>query len=71
VNANTATEAQIQAAIEKAGLSSTDAAKWAALVISDRPYTTTDTQMTKLRTDLTNDKVSASDIAKIMAVLQP
>jgi DNA uptake protein ComE-like DNA-binding protein len=50
VNANTASEAEIQQALEAAGVSS--AARWAREVAEYRPYPTDDPSFAKLRQEL-------------------
>lgn len=50
VNANTATQAQIQAALEANGVS--NASRWAGEVVEYRPYPTNDPDLAKLRQNL-------------------
>lgn len=67
VNANTASIAEIQAALEAAGVS--NAARWAREVDEYRPYAATDTNFTKLRGELTKYNPTADTVEKIISAL--
>ncbi len=66
VNANTASKADISAALTKAGVKNAD--KWANEIEEYRPYTAT-TLTTKLKGELGKYGVDQETLAKIMSVL--
>ena len=67
VNANTATQAELQAAFQAAGIS--NAAQWAREVTEYRPYTADDTNWGKLRKELAKYNIAADVLEKIIATL--
>lgn len=69
VNANTATRAQIQAALEAAGVPS--AAQWAKEVEEYRPYPADDPNFGKLRQNLAKYNPGPGVVDKIVSVLVP
>jgi DNA uptake protein ComE-like DNA-binding protein len=68
VNANTASRAEIQAALEAAGVPS--AANWAREVTEYRPYAASDTNWTKLRGELAKYNPAPGIVDQIIAVLE-
>ena len=69
VNANTATRAEIQAALTAAGVPS--AAQWAREVEEYRPYPSDDPTWAKLRKELAKYNPAAGVVDQIIAVLTP
>ncbi len=67
VNANTATVAEIQAALEAGGV--TNAAKWAREVEEYRPYPTNDPTFAKLRGELAKYNPGPGVVDQIIACL--
>jgi len=67
VNANTATQAELQAAFQAAGVS--NPAQWAREVTEYRPYTADDTNWGKLRKELAKYNIAADVLEKIIATL--
>jgi hypothetical protein len=67
VNANTATEAELQAAFTAAGISS--AARWAREVAEYRPYPTDDPTFAKLRGELAKYNPGQTTADQIVATL--
>ena len=67
VNANTATEAELQAAFEAAGIS--NAAKWAKEVAEYRPYAA-DPTWAALRQELSKYNIDQAVFEQIIAVLE-
>jgi hypothetical protein len=67
VSANNATRAQLQAAFEAAGISG--AAQWAREVEEYRPYSSSDTNMNKLRQELAKYNPGPGIVDKIVATL--
>jgi hypothetical protein len=67
VNANTATQAELQAAFEAAGIS--NAAKWAKEVAEYRPYAADPTWAT-LRRELGKYNIDPTVLEQILALLQ-
>ena len=68
VNANKATQAELQAAFQAAGVS--NAAQWAREVMEYRPYTADDTNWSKLRKELAKYNIAADVLEKIIATLE-
>jgi hypothetical protein len=69
VSANTASKAEIAAALEKAGVSNAD--RWAEEVVEYRPYPTDDPNLTKLRENLAKYNPGEQTINQIVATLTP
>ena len=69
VSANTATDDQIQKALEAAGVP--NAARWTREVTEYRPYPTDDPSLAKLKKELQKYNPSADTLSKILAALQP
>ncbi|MBV9090741.1 MAG: hypothetical protein JO044_12690 [Mycobacteriaceae bacterium] len=69
VSANTASQAEIQAALSNVGVS--DAGRWAAEVVQNRPYPADDANLTKLRNDLARDNPGRETVDKIVSALTP
>jgi hypothetical protein len=69
VSANTASEAEIAAALESAGVS--NAGRWAEEVVEYRPYPADDPNLTKLRESLAKYNPGQETTDKIVAVLTP
>ena len=67
VNANTASQAQMQQAFEAAGVP--NAAQWAREVVEDRPFPTDDPSFAKLRQHLAEHGASPDVVNKILASL--
>ena len=67
INANTASQAELQAGFEAAGIS--NAAKWAREVTEYRPYRATDANWSKLRQELAKYGPSIDLVDKIIATL--
>ena len=67
VNANTATVAEIQAALEAAGVA--NAARWAKEVEEYRPYPTNDPTFAKLRGELAKYNPGPGVVDQIISVL--
>ena len=69
VSANTATKAQITAALTAAGV--TNAARWAKEVIEYRTYPKSDPTLAKLRQNLAKYNPGQATVDKIISVLKP
>ena len=69
VSANTASEEEIAAALESAGVSNAD--RWAEEVVEYRPYPTDDPNLTKLRENLAKYNPGEQTINQIVATLTP
>jgi hypothetical protein len=69
VSANTASQADIAAAFDAAGV--TNGARWAKEVVEYRPYDASDTSLTKLRQNLTKYNPGEETLGKILSVLTP
>ena len=69
VNANTASQDQIQRALEAAGVP--NAAQWAHEVVEYRPYPTGGDSFAKLRQGLTEHNASPDVVNKILASVTP
>lgn len=69
VSANTASSAEIQAALTAAGV--TNAARWTKEIEEYRPYPTDDPSLAKLRKELQKYNPSADQLDKILSALQP
>lgn len=69
VNANTASEADIAAALSAAGVP--NAARWAREVTEYRPYSTDDATLQKLQDNLAKYNPDAATVAGILSVLMP
>lgn len=67
VNANTATEAEVAAALQAAGVS--NAARWAKEVVEYRPYPANDPTMAKLRGELAKYNPGPGVVDAIVATL--
>jgi hypothetical protein len=68
VNANTASVAEIQEALQAAGV--TNAARWAREVEEYRPYPTNDPSFAKLRQELAKYNPGPGVVDQIIAVLE-
>ncbi len=68
VNANTASRAEIQAALEAAGVPA--AANWSREVVEYRPYAANDTTWSKLRGELAKYNPGPGVVDQIVAVLE-
>lgn len=68
VNANTATRAEIQSALEAAGVPA--AANWSREIVEYRPYAKDDTNWTKLRGELAKYNPAPGVVDQIVAVLE-
>ena len=69
VSANTASSAEIQAALTAAGV--TNAARWTKEIEEYRPYPTDDPSLAKLRKELQKYNPSADQLDKILSALPP
>ena len=69
VSANTASESEIEATLNNAGVS--NAGRWAEEVIEYRPYPTDDPNLTKLRDNLAKYNPGQETIDKIVSALTP
>jgi hypothetical protein len=69
VSANTASEEEIAAALDDAGVSNAD--RWAAEVVEYRPYPTDDPDLTKLRDNLAKYNPGEETTDKIVSALTP
>jgi hypothetical protein len=69
VSANTASEDEIAAALERAGVS--NPAKWAEEVVEYRPYPADDANLTTLRENLAKYNPGEETTDKIVSVLTP
>lgn len=69
VSANTASVAEIQAALEQAGVS--NASRWAREVEEYRPYPADDASLTKLKEELQKYNPGSDTLTKILSVLEP
>jgi hypothetical protein len=69
VSANTASEAEITAALTAAGV--VNAARWAKEVVEYRPYDTADPTLQKLQDNLAKYKPDPATLAGILAALAP
>ena len=69
VSANTASSAEIQAALTAAGV--TNAARWTKEIEEYRPYPTDDPSLAKLRKELQKYNPSTDQLDKILSALQP
>jgi len=69
VSANTASEDEIAAALESAGVSNAD--RWAEAVVEYRPYPTDDPNLTKLRDNLAKYNTGQETTDKIVSSLTP
>src|SRR5215218_1270320 len=69
VSANTASEEEIAAALESAGVSNAD--RWAEAVVEYRPYPTDDPNLTKLRDNLAKYNTGQETTDKIVSSLTP
>jgi len=68
VNANTATRAEIQAALEAAGVP--NASNWSREVVEYRPYAADDANWTKLRTELAKYNPAPGVVDQIISALE-
>lgn len=68
-NANTATQAEIAAALQANGVA--NPANWAKEVVEYRPYDTSDPTLRKLQDNLAKYKPDAATLAGILATLVP
>lgn len=68
VNANTATRAEIQAALEAAGVP--NASNWSREVVEYRPYAATDTNWSKLRGELAKYNPGPGVVDLIISALE-
>jgi hypothetical protein len=69
VSANTASEDEIAAALESAGVSNPE--RWAVEVVEYRPYPTDDPDLTKLRDNLAKYNPGQETTDKIVSALAP
>jgi hypothetical protein len=69
VSANTASEDEIAAALEDAGVSNPE--RWAEEVVEYRPYPTDDPDLTKLRDNLAKYNPDEETTDKIVSALTP
>ncbi len=69
VSANTATEQEITAALEAAGVQ--NAARWTREVMEYRPYDEADASLAQLRTELQKYNPAADQLEKILGALTP
>jgi hypothetical protein len=69
VSANTASAAEIQAALTAAGVS--NPGRWTDEVMEYRPYDTGDPSLSKLKKELAKYKPDQETLNKILSVLQP
>ncbi len=69
VSANTASEDEIAAAVESAGVSNPE--RWAEEVVEYRPYPADDPNLTKLREELAKYNPGQETTDKIVSALQP
>ena len=67
VNANTGSQAELQAAFTAAGIS--NAARWAGEVVEYRPYPTEDPTFAKLRAELAKYNPGQTTVDQIVATL--
>ena len=69
VSANTATEAELVAALTAAGVS--NPSRWANEIDEYRPYDTSDPSLSKLKSELAKYNPGTDTLNKILSVLQP
>jgi hypothetical protein len=69
VSANTASEEEIAAALQRAGVSNAD--RWAEEAVEYRPYPADDPNLTKLRDELAKYNPGQETIDKIVSALMP
>ncbi len=69
VSANTASAAEIQSALEAAGV--TNAARWTREVMEYRPYAADDVNLAALKKELTKYNPSPETLAAILSALKP
>ncbi len=69
VSANTASEEEIAAALDSAGVSNAD--RWAEEVVEYRPYPAEDANLTKLRDNLVKYNPGQETTDKIVSALTP
>ena len=69
VSANTASESEIAAALESAGVSNSE--RWAEEVVEYRPYPAEDPNLTKLRENLAKYNPGQETTDKIVSALTP
>ena len=69
MSANTASEEEIAAALDDAGVSNAD--RWAAEVVEYRPYPADDPDLTKLRDNLAKYNPGEETTDKIVSALTP
>jgi hypothetical protein len=69
VSANTASEGEIAAALESAGVGNAD--RWAREVVEYRPYDTSDAELVKLQQNLAKYNPGSETLAKILSALTP
>ena len=69
VSANTASESEIAAALQAAGVA--NAQRWAREVVEYRPYDTGDANLTKLQQNLAKYNPGQDTVNKIVGALQP
>jgi hypothetical protein len=69
VSANTASESEITAALEAAGVA--NAARWTREVMEYRPYAADDADLTSLRDNLAKYNPGQETIDKIVSALKP
>jgi hypothetical protein len=69
VSANTASESEIAAALQDAGVA--NAQRWAREVVEYRPYDTADANLTKLQQNLAKYNPGQDTVNKIVGALQP
>ncbi len=69
VSANTASETEIAAALQSAGVA--NAARWTREVLEYRPYPTDDPTLQKLQDNLAKYQPDAATLAAILSALEP
>jgi hypothetical protein len=69
VSANSASQSEIAAALEAAGV--TNAQRWAKEVVEYRPYDTGDANFTKLRQSLAKYNPGEDTVNKVVGALKP
>jgi DNA uptake protein ComE-like DNA-binding protein len=69
VSANTASESEIAAALQAAGVA--NAQRWAREVVEYRPYDTGDANLTKLQQNLAKYNPGQDTVNKIVGALRP
>ncbi|MEV4245309.1 hypothetical protein AB0J63_18110 [Streptosporangium canum] len=69
VSANTASEAEIAAALRTAGVSNPE--RWAKEVVEYRPYAADDSNLTSLRENLAKYNPGQDTVNKIVSALKP